>query len=71
MREYDERQKEAVQNKQHYEMEKQMKKNEITTMASLAKVHGVFNREPNKRSKREDDADFDPLNIRSPRYVGR
>jgi hypothetical protein len=36
-------------------------------MAALAKVHGVFNRNPNARDTEEDDDDFDPLQIRSPR----
>jgi hypothetical protein len=38
-----------------------MKRHEVTTLASFAKAQGVFNRNPNKRNKQEDDEDYDPL----------
>ena len=67
MKEYDEKQKEVLKDQQQVEMAKQHKKHQITTIASLAKAHGVFNRNPNQRNEQEDDSDFDPLQIRSPR----
>lgn len=42
-------------------MARQLNKHQITTMASFAKAHGVFNRLPNQRNPREDDEDYDPL----------
>jgi hypothetical protein len=50
MREYDEKQKEALQNQQYQEMAKQMKKHQLSTITSLAKAHGVFNRNKNPRN---------------------
>lgn len=47
MREYDEKQRELMKDMQQQEMARQFKKNSISTIAALAKVHGVFNRNPN------------------------
>lgn len=67
MREYDEKQKEALKNQQYQEMANKMKRHGLSTITSLAKAHGVFNRNQNPRNLEEDDEDFDPLQIRSPR----
>lgn len=61
MKEYDEKQKEIVKNQNYQEMARQLKKHQLTTIASLAKAHGVFNRNPNQRNPNEDDEDNDPL----------
>lgn len=61
MREYDEKQKEALKNQQYQEMAKQLKKHQLSTITSLAHAHGVFKRGKNPRNEEEDDEDFDPL----------
>jgi len=61
VREYEEKQKDIVKSQQYQEQAKQMRKHQVTTIASFAKAQGVFNTNPNRRNEQEDDDDYDPL----------
>lgn len=61
VKEYEEKQKEIMKVQQYRDQARQLRRHEVTTMASFAKAQGVFNRNPNKRNAKEDDEDYDPL----------